>query len=199
MTTGVNALEAVILAAGAGTRFGGAKLTAPWQDGVLLDGALAAAFAAPVRSVMVVWGADPGVPDAARRLATRLGQSHRLKLVHAPEHAEGLAASLRKAIAQLPGDAEGALVFLGDMPDVPHSIAAALIAAVDDSSLAAAPVRQGRRGHPVLLTAALFPAVRALTGDQGAGRLLAGLGDRLALVDADDPGVLFDVDVRPQV
>ena len=41
------ALEAVILAAGSGRRFGGGKLTAAWDAGVLLEGALAAAFAAP--------------------------------------------------------------------------------------------------------------------------------------------------------
>ncbi|HEY9219590.1 MAG TPA: NTP transferase domain-containing protein, partial [Phenylobacterium sp.] len=38
-----------MLAAGAGSRFGGGKLLTPWAGGVLLDGALAAAFAAPVR------------------------------------------------------------------------------------------------------------------------------------------------------
>ena len=44
------AFEAVILAAGSGSRFGGGKLLAPWGAGVLLEGALAAALAAPVRS-----------------------------------------------------------------------------------------------------------------------------------------------------
>ena len=52
------ALEAIVLAAGSGRRFGGGKLTSPRGDGLLLDGALEAAFAAPVRTVSVVWGAD---------------------------------------------------------------------------------------------------------------------------------------------
>lgn len=198
MKTGARAVEAVILAAGAGARFGGAKLTSPWRDGVLLDGALTAAFAAPARSVTVIWGADPEVPAAARRLAARLDQAGRLKLVHAADHAEGIAASLRSAVASLPDDADALLVFLGDMPDTPHDVAAALVAAGGDRALAAAPARRGQRGHPVLLRAALFPALLALTGDQGAGPLLAGLGDGLALVETEDPGVLFDVDVRPQ-
>ncbi|HEX2817198.1 MAG TPA: NTP transferase domain-containing protein, partial [Phenylobacterium sp.] len=60
------ALEAVILAAGSGSRFGGGKLTALWRGGVFLDGALAAAFEAPVRSVSVVTGADPKVGSAAQ-------------------------------------------------------------------------------------------------------------------------------------
>ncbi|HEX7947277.1 MAG TPA: NTP transferase domain-containing protein, partial [Phenylobacterium sp.] len=55
----------LVLAAGAGSRFGGGKLTAPFRDGVLLDGALAAAFAAPVRIVTLVTGADAGRVVAA--------------------------------------------------------------------------------------------------------------------------------------
>ncbi|MDB5496520.1 MAG: conserved uncharacterized MobA-related protein, partial [Phenylobacterium sp.] len=61
MTTGAEnnpAFEAVVLAAGSGSRFGGGKLLAAWNAGVLLEGALAAALAAPARSVTVVVGAD---------------------------------------------------------------------------------------------------------------------------------------------
>jgi len=81
-TTGGSApaLEAIVLAAGSGARFGGAKLTAPWRGGVLLDGALAAAFQAPVRTVTVVTGADPKVGPAARAFAA---PSRRRRLVRA--------------------------------------------------------------------------------------------------------------------
>src|SRR3954451_23383398 len=107
------ALEAVVLAAGSARRFGGGKLTAPWRDGVLLDGALAAAFAAPVRSVTVVTGADAAaVEAAARAFASRAGAAERLRIVDARDHAEGLAASLRAGIASLPLDADGAFIFL---------------------------------------------------------------------------------------
>ena len=58
-------LEAVVLAAGSGSRFGGGKLLAAWGAGVLLEGALAAAFAAPVRGVTVVIGADAEAVAAA--------------------------------------------------------------------------------------------------------------------------------------
>jgi molybdenum cofactor cytidylyltransferase len=47
-----------------------------------------------------------------------------------------------------------------------------------------------------VLSAALFAQVAALRGDGGARPILQGLGARLALVEADDDGVLFDVDVR---
>ena len=58
MSSKQTSIHALVLAAGFGSRFGGGKLMTPWRSGVLLDGALAAAFAAPVGAVHVVVGAD---------------------------------------------------------------------------------------------------------------------------------------------
>ena len=199
MATGgetLTALEAVVLAGGAGTRFGGAKLTAPWRGGALIDGALAAAFAAPVRSVTVVTGADLQVEAAVRAFAERIGEAGRLRLVHCPDHAEGMGATLRAGIASLPAEAAGVFVFLGDMPAIPRAVPPALAAALAAGAPAAAPVFQGQRGHPVLFARALFPQLLAVSGDEGARQVLAGLGDRLARVETDDAGVLVDID-RP--
>lgn len=189
-------LEAVVLAAGAGTRFGGGKLLAPWGECVLLDAALAAAFAAPARAVTVVWGADERVPEAARAFAGRAGAADRLRLVHAERAAEGLAQSLRAGVASLPADCTGVFVFLGDMPRVAPGLAGRLAGALASGALAAAPTFEGRRGHPVLFGRALFPQLLALDGDRGAAAVLAGLGEALALIPSPDAGVLFDVD-RP--
>jgi molybdenum cofactor cytidylyltransferase len=106
-----------------------------------------------------------------------------------------MAASLRAGVAALPKDCAGAFVFLGDMPRVPNGIAARLAETLTGTVWAAAPVCQGRRGHPVLFSAKLFPALATQTGDRGAAKLLAALGDDLALVETNDDGVLFDVDV----
>jgi molybdenum cofactor cytidylyltransferase len=189
--------EALVLAAGSGSRFGGGKLLAPFAGGVLLDGALAAAFAAPARTVTVVTGADADtVAASAQAFAERIGQSARLSVVHAPQHAEGMGASLRTGVASLTSDAQGVFVFLGDMPRVPPVVLPWLAKAVAAGASAAAPVFQGRRGNPVLLGATLFPDILALQGDTGARAVLQDLGERLALVEAPDDGVLFDVD-RP--
>lgn len=187
-------LEAIVLAAGAGSRFGGGKLTAPWGDGLLLDAALTAAFAAPARTVTVVWGADPAVLEAASRYADSTGQADRLHLVRNPLHAEGMGASLRTGVGSLPPDAAGAFVFLGDMPRIPHGMAPKLARALADGARAAAPVCGGQRGHPVLFSAELFPALLSLAGDRGAGWLLNAMTHGLALIPTEDEGVLFDVD-----
>jgi molybdenum cofactor cytidylyltransferase len=187
------ALEAVVLAAGSARRFGGGKLTTPWNGGVLLDGALTAAFAAPVRTVTVVTGAQSeAVEAAARAFAGRSGVGERLHIVHAPDHADGMAASLRAGIASLPLDADGAFVFLGDMPRIPHRVLAPLAELMAQGHAAAAPVFGGRRGHPAVFARALFPDLVALSGDEGARAVLQRVGP--ALVEAPDDGVLFDVD-----
>lgn len=187
MATGLK-LEAMVLAAGLGTRFGGGKLTASYAGGRLIDGALAAARAAPARSVTVVTGADPKVAAGLKGV----------RIVHAEHYAAGLSASLRAGIESLPPDCDGVFIFLGDMPRIPHAVLQPLADALAGHE-AAAPVWDSQRGHPVLIGKALFPKLLTLTGDQGAGAVLAALGDRLALIDAPDDGVLFDVDapLRP--
>jgi molybdenum cofactor cytidylyltransferase len=184
-------VSAVVLAGGAGRRFGdGGKLLAPYSGGHLIDGALRVALAAPVDDVVLVTGArGRAVADHA---LSRFGDP-RLRIVAAADWDDGLSASLRAGIGAVCG-ADAALVLLGDMPRVPASVLRPLIDAVRTGAPAAAPVFGGRRGHPVVFGAALYPRLMALSGDQGAGRLLAGMGEGLALVAAPDDGVLYDVD-----
>jgi len=192
-------LEAIILAAGAGARFGGGKLLATWRGRPMIEAALAHAAAAPVRGVTLVIGADPRVADVARAWVGAAAPSVPLAVVHAADHAEGMAASLRAGMASLPADTDGALVFLGDMPRIPSETAARLAAAFPGPHAAVAPTCQGRRGHPVLFGSALFPELGALTGDRGARAVLDSLGERLIAVPVDDPGILFDVDTRERL
>ena len=189
---------AILLAAGAGRRFGGGKLLAPWRGAPLVAGAVWAALSTPSDPVIVVTGTDPGpVGDACRAAADRMGGAGRLRLVHAADHAEGMGASLRAGVAVLPPGLRGVFVFLGDMTDVPEEVLPRLVAAVEAGALEAAPTYKGRRGHPVLFSADLLPDLARAAGDAGAREVLVILGDQLARVESPGPGVLFDVD-RPE-
>ena len=193
--------EAIVLAAGAGRRFGGRKLTALFEGRPLIAGALDAAFAAPARGVILATDGDTDLVRIARDRAQALGRAADLRVVVVADAAEGMGASLRAAAQVLPDDAAGAFVFLGDMPRIPRAVPRALASAMDgalDGSIdLAAPCFEGRRGHPVLFGRVHFAALRALSGDVGAQAVLAEAGPRLALVDSPDAGVLFDVD-RPE-
>jgi molybdenum cofactor cytidylyltransferase len=191
----VRRLEAIVLAAGAGARFGGGKLLASWRGGALLDGALASAFAAPVRRITLAVGADAErVVAAAEAFASRRGEPDRLTIVRAPDWALGLSASLKRAVAGLAPDVDAVFVFLGDMPLIPPDVPAALAEALSPDVEAAVPVFDSLIGHPALISASLFPLIMGLEGDRGARSLLEALGPRLARVAAPDAGVLFDVD-----
>ena len=186
-----------MLAAGAGRRFGGGKLLAPWRGRPLVAGAVRAALETPSDTVIVVTGTDAqAVGEACLEAAEKAGGASRLRLVHAPDHAEGMGASLRSGISALPPGTRGVFVFLGDMPGLPTGISAPLLEAVESGAPAAAPFHEGRRGHPVLFSAGLFPDLARAAGDAGARDVLLALGDGLALVNTESRGVLFDVD-RP--
>lgn len=175
---------ALVLAAGAARRFGGDKLSAPLRGEPLLFHAIRAARAAPVERVVIV--ARPGLETGAWEGTPRV---ETLRLESA-----ALSDSLRAGIAAA-GDADGAFIFLGDMPAVPPDQAARLAALLGEA-FAALPRHGGRPGHPVLLAARAFPEIAGLTGDAGAGRLLAGRAD-VVFDDGADAGIHPDVD-RPQ-
>ncbi len=183
--------HAILLAAGAGRRFGGGKLAAIHRGAPLLAQALAKACAAPVDGIIVALGAD------AERLRPLLFPSATIpiRIIEVPDWAEGMSASLKAAIRALPETSKGAFIFLGDMPDVPVELCPAMIAAVEQGAPAALPDFKGQPGHPVLLSAALYPEVLALEGDRGAGAILARLGNAVARLDAP-AGAVFDIDRR---
>lgn len=172
-------LAALVLAAGKGERFGGGKLDAPFRGAPLLAHAVDAACAAPVERVLVVTRAGQAVPGNDPRLA--------VLTVDSP----ALSVSLKAGLAALAG-ADGVFVFLGDMPLVPHGIAARLADALEDN-IAALPIWQGQPGHPVLLTRRGFALAEGLGGDRGLGTVLRGRADVLRL-PCDHQGVVIDVD-----
>lgn len=191
-----NGLEAVVLAAGRGVRFGGGKLLALLDDAPLVAHALRTALLSPVRRVFVAV-ADPAVRVAVETTARRLKASERLVMVEVDDAYEGTGASLRAAAAALPDDLGGVFVFLGDMPAIDPATPALLARALKSPHDIVAPLHLGRRGHPVLFGATWLPALRALSGDEGARALLENAGARLARIPVHDPGIHLDVD-RPE-
>jgi molybdenum cofactor cytidylyltransferase len=189
--------DAIVLAAGRGQRFGGGKLTAPLDDKPLVAGALSTAFRAPVRRVFVAVGPDPTLRETVRAIAARLAETERLVMVSVEDSTAGMGVSLADAARAASDDARGIFVFLGDMPRIDPRTPERLAVALRGPDDIVAPTYLGRRGHPVLFGADWLPALRALSGDEGARTLIARAGARLIQVAVDDPGIHLDVD-RPE-
>ncbi|GLK50182.1 hypothetical protein GCM10017620_31560 [Brevundimonas intermedia] len=181
--------HALVLAGGAGRRFGGGKLLADWRGRPLIVWSVETALAAAVDDVVVVVGCRADEVRAAIGART----DPRLRLVQAPDWAEGLSASLRAGVAALPHDAGSLAIFLGDMPLVDPASAAPLFEAVEAGAVAARLDHTEGPAHPVVFGRALFADLLQTRGDRGARALLAGRGDVAAFGTTDDRAI-FDVD-----
>jgi molybdenum cofactor cytidylyltransferase len=180
--------HALVLAAGMGRRFGGGKLLADWRGRPLIQSSVAAALGAPVELVTVVLGCEAAlVAEALAPLA-----DDRLRYIENRDWAQGMASSLQAGIAALPSDAENVFVFLGDMPSVPHDVAGRLLDSLTPGTVAVEPRFCGTPGHPVLVTSALFPAMRQITGDRGIRSILPRSG--VVVIEDLRADIVFDVD-----
>jgi molybdenum cofactor cytidylyltransferase len=183
--------SALILAGGAGRRFarggGGGKLLADLGGAPVIRRVADAVRSAGFAEVIAVTGAE----DAQIRSALADAD---VSLRHAPDWAEGMAASLRTGIAALDCEAAGVCIFLGDMPLVPVGLCGALVEAALAAGYAARPRFEGKPGHPVAFTRAAFADLLALEGDTGATALLKARPEQVAYLDTDESGVLLDID-----
>ena len=154
----------LILAAGAGERFGaaeGGKLLADVDGRPLIEWAIRAQCEMPeLERVVVVLGAG-----AARLLAA--ADFGCAEPVICEDWREGQAASLRAGVEAL-GDADAVVVTLGDQPLLPGDVMRRVLRA-DPPARA---VYDGRPGHPALLGPAELTACLTLHGDHGARDLL---------------------------
>ena len=178
----------VVLAAGAGRRFGGGKQLALLDGRPLLEHALEAAAAAPgLDRHFVVLGANR---DRIRETVDLHGHEP----VVADDWDEGLAASLRAGVsAAREAGATAVLITLGDQPRVGAEAIARVIAAREDQAKAVRASYDGKPGHPTLLEEALFDTALALEGDEGARGVFKPEFTRL--VPCDDIAVPTDIDV----
>jgi molybdenum cofactor cytidylyltransferase len=184
------AIAGVVLAAGKSSRMGGPnKLLAQIGGKPLVRIAVDAVLASRARPVVVVTGHQRDKVEAA--LA---GLS--VKFVNNPHFADGLGTSLKAGIAALPPEADGAIVCLGDMPQVDSALIDRLIGAFDPDhgALVVLPTIDGKRGNPVVWSRRFFPDLMAVEGDVGARYLIGRYTEAVAEVPLTGTAALTDVD-----
>jgi molybdenum cofactor cytidylyltransferase len=183
-------IAAVVLAAGRSTRMGGPnKLIAEIAHRPLVRIAVEEAVASRAKPVIVVTGHQRA--DVEKALA-----GLPIEIVHNPDFAEGLGTSLRAGIAAVPADVDGAIVCLGDMPQVDAALIDRMIAAFDPDrgALVVVPTFEGKRGNPVLWSRRFFPDLMAIEGDVGARHLIGRSAEAVVEVPVDGKGAFLDVD-----
>jgi len=182
----------IVLAAGCGSRFeaDSHKLAAPFDgERCVLAATLGQAIASHLHVVVVT--TEPFADLARQSVAAR-------DVVVVPEVGDpgapglGMGHSISAGVSARP-HAAGWLILPGDMPLVQPSTLIAVARLLDDHAVVYAQHR-GKRGHPVGFAPELYSELVALSGDEGARRLVArypAFG-----IELDDPGILVDIDTE---
>jgi molybdenum cofactor cytidylyltransferase len=197
----------LILAAGAGSRFGGAKMRARLDGRPLVAHVIATARAVGLGRLVLVLGGDATAVRADLLAADPFALDGVLVAVN-PAAERGLATSLRLGLVAATADPrpDGVLILLGDQPRIRPAVVTALLgAAAPPDALAVVADHAGDRApNPVLL---LLPQGAALVdeldGDHGLGPLLAARPGRVLRVpvagtnpDVDTPAHLTALERR---
>ncbi len=176
----------VLLAAGAATRFGGAKLLHALPDGTpMAQQSACRLWAAVPESVAVLRPEDSALANLLR--------SRGVRCVFNARAARGLGGSIACGVAATRG-ASGWVIALADMPFVQTATILAVVGALGGGAALVAPTHAGRRGHPVGFAACWRDALLALDGHHGARALLEEHEGTLQLLPVRDRGVLIDID-----
>ena len=161
-------VAAIILAAGRGVRFGpDPKLLALLDGKPLVRHVAEAAVRSAAKPIIAVTGYKADDVESAIDALP-------IQIIRNSLFAEGLSSSLKAGFAASPPEAGAVIVLLGDMPFITANLIDELVSAWQSTGRPAAliPISDGRRGNPVVLSRMLEAAVRELSGDAGAGRIL---------------------------
>ncbi len=176
---------AIVLAAGAGTRFGEPKAGATLPDGRrFLEAVVEGCMTCGADPVIAVVPPGTVVPAGARGVVNAKPKDEQVT-------------SLRLGLAQLANtSAGGVLVWPVDHP---FALATSALAVVDAARRTGAPIvvpeHNGKRGHPVWFARETWRELMTVS-DGGARAVVHAYGTRVAAVNVSDAGVLRDVDTR---
>ena len=191
-------LHAIVLAAGASTRFGSPKQLVRLGGRPLLHTVVTRAAEITGSALIVVLGAG------AEELAPLLRHSSGMLVINR-EWREGLASSIRAGIAALPAACTGALLLLADQPAVTaHDLRRLAGTWRKQPQYMAAALYAGTVGVPAIFPRTVFPELAALRGDAGARAVLRRGTDTLmrvpmpsAALDVDTPEDLLTIESPP--
>jgi molybdenum cofactor cytidylyltransferase len=184
----LDGLHALVLAAGASTRFGSTKQLVRLAGRPMMHTAVARAVDIAGSGVTVVLGAQ------AAELAPLLRHSPASIAINR-DWREGLASSIRTGVARLPPGCSAVLILLADQPAVTTEDLRRLTQAWQrQSDFMAAASYDGTVGVPAIFPRTCFSDLTALRGDSGARQLLQRNPDRIvrvamasAAIDIDTP------------
>lgn len=188
----MSGVSAVVLAAGAGSRFGGGKLLAPFGGRTLIEATLEGLRGAPVDETIVVVG--DGVGTEGERLRT-LSAAYGARVAENRDWADGMSTSVRAGLNACSPGARAAVVVLADQPLVGAGAVGRLVGAFEVGARAAVATYGGEPRNPALFSRDVWPLLeREMSGDAGARAVLARRRELVTEVPCDEVADPADVD-----
>jgi molybdenum cofactor cytidylyltransferase len=178
----------VLLAAGAGTRFGGDKLLFRPPGGIPIGLAALRNLKAALPNIVAVVR-----PEHAE--LRQLLEHERVRVIDCAKAELGMGHSLAAGVAA-ESAADGWVIALADMPRIRPDTIAAVARALAQGAELVVPAFTGHRGHPVGFSRRFREQLLTLSGDTGARAILAANQHLMRMLEVDDLGVIQDVDTR---
>jgi molybdenum cofactor cytidylyltransferase len=182
-------IAALLLAAGKSSRMGSNKMLEEVDGRPMVARTAQRLLASRARPIIAVLGNRANDVDAA------LGKLPVERVLN-PDFADGLSTSLKCGLTALPEDVDGVVVCLGDMPLIAGRDLDRLVAAFNplEGRAIVVPTRRGKRGNPILWSRQFFAEMMALSGDQGARKLVEEHADLVGEVEMDNDAIFIDID-----
>ena len=181
-------LAAVILSAGASSRMGRPKALLPYREGTFLEHLIEVTRHPRIGATRVVLGAGAEVIQAVAKLDPSV-------VVLNPDWEQGQLSSIRAGLRSLEGiDTDGIVLCPVDHPLVSEPLVSELIERFyEDKKAIVLPTYKGRRGHPVIFSAALYGELLAASADKGARAVVWAHPSDVLEVPTDEEGVVLNI------
>jgi molybdenum cofactor cytidylyltransferase len=183
-------VAAIVLAAGASTRYGQPKQLLPVGGKTMLQHVVDVVLASPVDQTIVVLGHRAGEIRATL-------EDRPADIVTNEEWEAGMSTSVQAGLRVIRPDVQAALFVLADQPAITPEIIAALLGRYRETGAhIVVPTYRGKRGNPALFDRSLFAELFKVQDDRGGRQLVEMYRDRAERVKVGSEAVLVDVDTE---
>jgi molybdenum cofactor cytidylyltransferase len=180
---------AIVLAAGESRRMQKNKLLLPFGKKTIIEHVIEHVMQADIQNILVVLGA---YRDELLPVINKLPVQH----CYNTDYEKGMLSSVQCGFRSTPSSMDNVIIFLGDQPVIPGSVAKLLMKEQLDSERGIViPIYKGKRGHPVLISKRYRDEIGKLDQTGGLHSLMAKFSTDVLEVEVDFPGILEDIDV----
>ena len=178
---------AIVLAAGQSKRMGQNKMLMRFGVSSVLETVVSTLGECDLNDILVVTGHE------REQVEQRLRECP-VRLTHNPDYASGeMLSSIQTGLRAMQAECQAALLALGDQPLIQVEVVRRVLAAQQPNTIVI-PSFQRKRGHPILIDRALWPAVLRLPPGSNLREMINAHADQIRYVEVDTDTIIRDLD-----